>query len=234
MTGVRERLDDLQPPLRRWSARVELAREIAVEHCDRYVHAHQVPRRHRSEQVEIALDEHALGGDRDRVLAFSEHFDDLARDLPFALDRLVRIGVGAERNRLAAVAGPRKLPAQKERRIRLGEQPRLEVQSRRQIEVRVARPGIAIHAAVFTALVRIDRSLERDVGRVVARNDGPRVLDRDDCLQRCRLVALVERRRAPAIIDRLARITTEAVAGIERGAATLDDLRRRCCHSYLP
>src|SRR5258706_428858 len=86
----------------------------------------------------------------------------------------------------------------------------------------MARPRIAIHAAVLAALVRIDRPLERDVRRVVARDDGPRVLNRDDGPERRRLVALVARRRVPAVIDHLARIATGAVAGIERGAATIN------------
>ena len=37
-----------------------------------------------------------------------------------------------------------------------------------------------------------------------------------------------------ATAEIIARVATEAIAGIERGAATLDDLRRRCCHCGLP
>jgi hypothetical protein len=38
------------------------------------------------------------------MLALGQHFEDLARDLELALDRLVAVGVGAERDRLRLVA----------------------------------------------------------------------------------------------------------------------------------
>ena len=88
--GVAQRLDDREAAMRRRRARVELARELAVEHRDRDEHAHEVLRRHRREQVEVALDQRALGRDRQRMVALGEHLDHRARDLPLALDRLVR------------------------------------------------------------------------------------------------------------------------------------------------
>ena len=88
--GVAQRLDHLQPAVRCGRARIELARQLAVEHRDRDEHADETLRRHRGQQVEVALDQHALGRDRQRMVAFGEHFDDGARDLPLALDRLVR------------------------------------------------------------------------------------------------------------------------------------------------
>ena len=103
-------------------ARIELARELAVEHRDRDEDARQLLRGHRREQVDVALDQRALGGDRQRMIARGEHFDHRTRDLPFALDRLVRIGVGAERDGLAAVARLRQLRAQQLRGVRLGEE----------------------------------------------------------------------------------------------------------------
>ena len=67
---------DLQAAVRRGRARVELARELAVEHRDRDEHADEPFRRHRRQQVEVALDQRALGRDRQRMFAFGEHLDD--------------------------------------------------------------------------------------------------------------------------------------------------------------
>ena len=176
--GGGERAHRLQPPLRRGRARLERARELVVERGDRDVDARHVLRRHRRDQVEVALDQRRLGHDRERVLVLGQHLDDLPRDLPLALDRLVRVGVGAERDRVAHVAALRELRAQQLRRVGLREELRLEVEARRQVEVRVRRPRVAVDAAVLAALVRIDRLRERDVGRIVARDDRARALDR--------------------------------------------------------
>ncbi len=209
--------------MRRRRARVELARELAVEHRDRDEHADETLRRHRRQQVEVALDQRALGRDRQRMVALGEHLDHGARDLPLALDRLVRVGVGAERDRLAAVAGLRELGAQQRGGVGLREELRLEVEPRREVEIRVRRPRVAVDAAVLAALVRIDRLRERDVRRIVAADDRARRLDPHDRLQRRRLVVAVRRRRpARPSRRRPARAArAEAVCRIEGRAAAL-------------
>ena len=107
----------------------------------------------------------ALGRDRQRMRALGEHLDHLPGDPPLALDRLVGIGVGAQRDRLAAVARMGQLAAQQFGGIGLGEQPGLEIEAGRQVEVRVRGPRVAVDAAVLAALVGVDRLRERDVGR---------------------------------------------------------------------
>ena len=150
-----------------------------------------------------------------------------ARHSPFALDRLVGIGVGAEGDRIAAVAGLRELGAQQCGGVGLRIEFRLEVESRRQVEVRVRRPCIAIDAAVLAALVWIDRLRERDVGRRVGRDDRAGALDRDRRPQRWRCVVAGVRRRLPAVVARLARVDPETVRRVERGAAPFLRRRRR-------
>ena len=66
------------------------------------------------------------------------------------------------------VARLRELGAQQRGGVGLGEELRLEIEARREVEVRVRRPRVAVDAAVLAALVRIDRLRERDVGRIVA------------------------------------------------------------------
>ena len=95
-------------PALRWGsgARLELsARAPAIERADGDEDAHQVLLRHRSQEVEVALDERRLGHDAHRVVALGEHLEDLAGDLVLALDRLVAVGVGAERDAGGLVAG---------------------------------------------------------------------------------------------------------------------------------
>src|SRR5437879_2261495 len=54
----------------------------------------------------------------------------------------------------------------------------LEVQARGKSEVGVARARVAVDAAVLASLIGIDRLRERKVGRVVARDDRARPLQR--------------------------------------------------------
>ena len=65
------------------------------------------------------------------------------------------------------------------RRIRLGEQPAFEVHARREVVIGVGRPGKAINAAMLTAAIGIDRTVESQVGRTIAGQDGLGVLDRN-------------------------------------------------------
>ena len=92
----------------------------------------EVRRRHlaRYGEIDIALDHCALGDDRERMPIFRQHLDDAAGDAILLLDRLIGIGVGAERNHLALIARPRQLLAQLFRGVDLGEETRFEVDAR--------------------------------------------------------------------------------------------------------
>ena len=54
---ARQRLDGAQPPLRRRGARLQDARQVRVQRGDRHVDGDQALRRHRRDQVEVALDQ---------------------------------------------------------------------------------------------------------------------------------------------------------------------------------
>ena len=81
-----------------------------------------------AEEIEIPFDQGILGDDRDRMFALGQYLEDLARDPPFALDRLVRVRICTNGDALATIAGFGKGFAQQLRGVDLGEQPGLEVQ----------------------------------------------------------------------------------------------------------
>ena len=99
--------------------------------------------------------------------------------------------------------------------VGLGEASRLEIDSRRKSEVRVARAGVAEGAAMFASPIRIDRAIEADVGRVVAGNDFPRGIERNGGLERRQFVE-----RPPAVVERDPRLGLEPAAGVGLSAAT--------------
>ena len=136
----------------------------------------------------------ALGDDRDRVAELAQHLEDRARDAEPALGRLIRVGVAAERDRPAGVALLAQLVAQQRRRLRLVEDAGLEIEARRQAEIGMARPRVAIDAAVLAAAIRVDRAVEADIRRVVARDDRARRVDAEPCGDARRLLG----RRCPS------------------------------------
>src|SRR4051794_39444888 len=83
----------------------------------------------------------------------------------------------------------------------------------------MARTREAVDAPVLAALVRIDRLIECDVRRLVARNDVLRLV-REELRGGLRV-----RRRifTPAVIDDLACLRLEAAGRIRQRAATFDD-----------
>src|SRR5207247_6807803 len=98
-------------------------------------------------------------------------------DLVLALDRLIRVGVAAERDRATDISRLAQLGGEQFCRLRLIEQPALEIEAGRQPEIGMARPCVAIDAAVLTAAIGVDRAVKADIRRVVARNDRPRRID---------------------------------------------------------
>ena len=83
------------------------------------------------------------------MAGFGEHFDDAPGQLELAFDRLVGVGVDAQRNRTDSIARLGQLVTQQFGRIGLGEQPGLEIQPRRQSQVRMRGPCEAIRTAAI-------------------------------------------------------------------------------------
>ena len=117
---------------------------------------------------------------------------------------LVPIAIGR-----TTIAGLGQLGAQQLRRVGLGEQLRLEIEPGRQIVKGVGRPGEAIDAAMLAAAIGVDRAVEADVGRAVAGDDRPGLLDRDRGAQR-RQAAVQLLARVEPVAVRLAHGQVEA------------------------
>jgi hypothetical protein len=149
-------------------ARLERPGDGGIEGGDRHRDADQMVARHVGEQVDVAQNPVGLGRDDQRVARFGEDLDHRPRDAPFALDRLVTVGVRADRERSGRVAAFREFGAQQSCGIGFGEQPAFEIEPRRQVVEGVRRSGKAIDAAMLAAAIGVDRTVEADVGRLVA------------------------------------------------------------------
>src|SRR5450830_596951 len=170
--GLAHHPDRPQPRLGRRRAWLQDALELIVQAGEADHHRHQPLARQFGEQVEIAQDQRALGDDRHRVPIAQQHFEGLPGDRVLTLDGLVRIGVGTQVDRRTHIAGLGQLLLQHIGGVGLGNQFGFEIQPRRQVPIGMAGPRIAVDAAMLTPAIRIDRAIERQVRRVVARDDG--------------------------------------------------------------
>src|ERR1700732_4550153 len=139
-----------------------------------------------------------------------------AHDLALAIDRLIGIGVGADRDHARLVILRRQLLLQKLWRIGLCKQARFEVEPRRQAQKSVGRPRETIDTAMFAAPVRIDRTIKTDIGRIVACDDFSRGIELAAGLERRQLIEAL-----PAVVEGDAGFSLKAasVVGL-RAAAT--------------
>src|SRR5688572_11581725 len=137
----------------------------------------------------------ALRDDGHRIPELSQYLEARAREFEPALHRLIRIGHATEANSLGRPGLREQLLPKERGRVLLDEDPALEIDARRQAEVLVIRPGIAIDAAVLAAAVRVEIDRHPDIGAVVVTQDALRGIPVD--LRRSRRVLVV-------IVDALA------------------------------
>ncbi len=173
--------------------------------------------RHLGQDVEVAPDQRRFADDRDRMTEIAQHFEDRAGDLEPSFDRLIGIGVAAQRDRSASIALLAQFGSEQARGLRLVEQPAFEIEAWRQAEIGVARPRIAIDAAVLATAIGVDRAVEADIGRVVASDDRARRSRRSVSSSG----ASVPHRRGPAIVEGHSPLGFKATAVIAGGAASL-------------
>ena len=219
MPARRQLPQRLEPAARRRGARLHGARELRIERRHRDRDLDQVALRQPRQDVEVAQDQRRLGDDADRMAGALQHFEDAAHHLVLALDRLIRIGVGADRDGARLVARRRQLLLQQRRRIRLHEQLGFEIEPGRQAEIGVGRPREAIDAAVLAAAIGIDRAVEGDVRRLVAGDDLARRVDRHRGLERRQFFEAL-----PAVVEGDARDRLVAARGIGKRAAAAPPL----------
>ena len=111
-----------KPPFRRGGARLHLAGEFPVHRGDRHTHARQPLLRHWRKDINVALDQGRFRQQADGVIVRREDFQKLAREALLPLDRLVGIGIHAQRNRADNITGTRELALQQVHSICLAEQ----------------------------------------------------------------------------------------------------------------
>ena len=137
----------------------------------------------------------------------------LPGDAEVTLDRLIWIGVRAERQRTDPVTGLPEFAPQQVRRLRLGHDLGLEVEAGREPQVLVARPREAVDAAVLAAAIGVDGPVERDVRRVVPGDDRLRPVDDD--FRRNALGRGIA--RIPPVVERLLAQRLEPPGGVGQG-----------------
>ena len=103
----------------------------------------------------------------DRIAKIEKDFQAAAGQLFFLLNRLVTIRVAAERDDLRFPFMIRQFFAQYLRCIFFDHDLGFKIQSGREAEVLMCRPGVAVNAAMLAASIRIDASIKADIGAVV-------------------------------------------------------------------
>ena len=122
--------DHLQPPGGRGAARLHPAAEARVKRGDRNPHPQQPLGRHRRQNIDVAFDQRALGGDRHRMAMGPKHLQHLAHQAMIGLNRLIGVGVGADGHRRHLIAFRPQLLRQHFRDAGPSDQPGFKIQSR--------------------------------------------------------------------------------------------------------
>src|SRR5262252_9339793 len=97
-------LDGFEPA--RWSCRswLHLASNGAVEGGERHGHLDEIAPCHGRENIDVARHQRRFCDNADRMIGPVEHLEYRARDAVLTLDRLIRVGDGAERDVFGHVA----------------------------------------------------------------------------------------------------------------------------------
>src|SRR5688572_10412048 len=166
-------------------ARLHVARDLVVQRRDRERRPHQVLARHRRQDIDVSLDQSRLGDEGNGLIGFGTDFTLASRDPVLAFYRLVSIGIDADHEVGAAVAGFRQLLAEKVGRVGLRRKPGFEVDAGRQTEVAMAGTGEAVVAddAIGDEVARLG-------GDVVEPHRHPERFDVHDLELRVRLYRL--------------------------------------------
>ena len=140
-------------------AGLELLPRVFVHRRHADVHAARRPRRQILENVRVAHDHRALGHDADGSRRIAQRLEHAARDFVGALDRLIRIGGGAEADGLLRPGRLVELAPQHANEIGLDEDHRGEVVAHVQLELGLIAAREAVVAAVCAAAIWIERPL---------------------------------------------------------------------------
>ncbi len=146
----------------RSGARFEHALHLVVERGDAEHHARETVAREFRQQVHVARDQRALGGDGDRVFVLEQHLEQRTCDFVCFFERLVWIGVGAEHDGRAFVARRGEFFFENGGGVGFVEKFGFEIEAGREADVGVAGAGVAVNAAMIASPIRIDRLREEE------------------------------------------------------------------------
>jgi len=194
----------------RWASRLHLAGKIGIECRDRNRALGNPGLPHLPKQIGIALDQTAFGDDADRMAELGQDLKQAAHDPVVAFNRLIRVGIGANRNHLRTIGRSSQFTDKNRRRIWSCDQSRFEIQTRRQAQIGMRGPRETVDAAMFAPTIRVDRAVKSDVGRSIPGNDAARPLDANLGPQRRQIFGLVP----PTIINRPAVVPFKPASGI--------------------
>lgn len=161
--------DDLQAARGRRHPGLHRAGNLGIQSGDGYRRRGQPVSGHVSQNVDVPLNQASLGHNRHGMPESPQNVQNATHDAPVSLNRLVSVSVGANRQNIRGVTRAAKLPFQGMGCIRTRNQPRLEIQARRQPQIGMAWPRKAIDAPVLAPSVRIEGPIKRYVRRRVAR-----------------------------------------------------------------
>ncbi len=191
-------------------ARFHGAGDLPVQRGDRQRGAEQGQFCHRLQDVDVAGDQRRFGDDVAGVAKLVQHLQQATCDLFRSFRRLIGVGIDAQGQGARLVFRVGQFLAQRLCSIGLAKDTRLEIEAGRQVEIGVGRSRKAIDASVLAALVRIDRFIEPDIGRIVGRDDlANRIYAQDGLSPLQRFVFL----KRPAVVDLVAVGIAEARAG---------------------
>jgi hypothetical protein len=165
---------------------------------------------HARQDVDVTHHEGGFRYDPYGVIVSFQDFENFAHDAPLLLDRLVGVRVGADCDRLRLVSLLRQFLFEKARGIGLGKQLRFEIEPGGKTHITVRGPCEAIDAAMLAAAIRVDRAIEGNIGRFVARYDRARLFDLYVGLERRQFLE-----RVPAIVEDIALVLLVAPARID-------------------
>ena len=113
----------------------------------------------------------AFRDDVDRVRVAPEFLEQLPRNSQSSFSWLVGVRVRTDRDRLTDIRFLFPFANQAACRVRFVKYAGFEIETGGKVEIAMAGPRITVNAPMFAALVRIDRTIEGHVGRVVVADD---------------------------------------------------------------
>jgi hypothetical protein len=126
---------------------------------------------HFLKDVDVPQNQRILRNHSNGIVVLEEYLEALPRQLKFALDRLIAIGVAGERHHLGDPRLLAKGLLEKIGSIHLDHNFCLEIQPRRKTEILMGWTCITINASMLTTAIRIDAVGEVEIGAVILREN---------------------------------------------------------------